>query len=222
MNGRLITIEGLDGSGKGTQTGLLFDALARQSLPVKKVSFPRYTSDASAPVRMYLAGDFGKKPGDVNAYAASAFFAVDRFAAWRQDIQPFYQAGGIVLADRYTTSNAIHQCSKLPESQWDEFLAWLFDLEYTRMGLPAPDLVFYLDMDPAVSQKLMTGRYQGDEGKKDIHEKDLEYLARSRAAARYCADKLGWQRIACDNGTDPLPLQTIHRQILARVQALLG
>jgi hypothetical protein len=142
---------------------------------------------------MYLAGKFGTDPNAVNAYAASSFFAVDRFAGFKQDWGSFYQEGGIVVADRYTTSNAVHQCSKLPREQWDAYLDWLFDFEYRLMGIPAPDAVVYLQVDPEVSQKLMTGRYQGDESKKDIHESNRGYLDKSRQAAEYCARKLGWQ-----------------------------
>ena len=143
------------------------------------------------------AGEFGTDPTAVNAYAASSFFAVDRFASYKKDWGSFYEDGGIVVADRYTTSNAVHQCSKLPQEQWDAFLNWLFDFEYRLMGIPAPDTVVYLQVDPAVSQKLMTGRYQGDESKKDIHEKDRAYLDRSRLAAEYCAKALGWKTVHC-------------------------
>ena len=221
MKGKLITIEGLDGSGKGTQTELLYQALCARGLPVKKISFPRYERDSSALVKMYLAGRFGDKPGDVNAYAASTFFAVDRFASYREDWQAFYEAGGIVLADRYTTANAVHQCSKLEQEEWPVFLDWLFDLEYARIGLPAPDAVFFLDMKPEVSQKLMTGRYHGEEAKKDIHEKDVAYLTRSRTAALYCTERLGWQHVRCDDGAEPLPIPQIHETILNRVLELL-
>ncbi len=221
MRGKLITIDGLDGSGKATQTKLLGEALTRCGLRVRTVSFPRYDSQASAPVRMYLSGQFGEKPGDVNAYAASAFFAVDRFAAYRQDWQQFYEQGGLILADRYTTANAVHQCSKLPREEWDGFLAWLFDFEYGKMGLPAPDGVFFLEMDPSVSQKLLTHRYEGQEQRRDIHEKDLTYLARSREAALYCTQKLGWQHIRCDDGSNPRSVEEIHEEILQRVQTLL-
>ena len=130
-------------------------------------------------------------------------------------------AGGIVLADRYTTANAVHQCSKLEEAQWPVFLDWLFDLEYARIGLPAPDAVFFLDMKPEVSQKLMTGRYHGEEAKKDIHEKDVAYLTRSRTAALYCTERLGWQHVRCDDGAEPLPIPQIHETILNRVLELL-
>ena len=154
MNGKLIVIEGLDGSGKATQAKLLADTLAQKGENVRKITFPDYESDSSALVKMYLKGEFGSKPGDVNAYAASAFY-----------------------------SNGIHQCSKLGEDEWDSYLQWLDDFEYKKLGIPAPDVVIYLKADTDISQKLMTGRYGGDESKKDIHEGDLEYLRRSQKAA---------------------------------------
>ena len=217
MSGKLIVIEGLDGSGKATQSGLLFDAFEAQGKKVRRISFPNYASDSSALVKMYLAGEFGKDPGDVNAYAASTFYAADRFAGFKSDWGKFYAEGGVIIADRYTTSNAVHQCSKLPEDQWDGFLQWLFDFEYKLMGIPAPDAVVYLRVDPAVSQKLMTGRYNGDESKKDIHESNLDYLARSRKAAEYCARKLGWKVVSCDRDGQMRPIEEIHADVLASV-----
>ena len=214
MSGRLIVIEGLDGSGKGTQATRLCETLAAQGCKVRKVSFPDYESNSSALIKMYLAGEFGTDPNSVNAYAASSFFAVDRFASYKKDWGKFYEDGGIVISDRYTTSNAVHQCSKLPQEQWDAFLQWLFDFEYRLMGIPAPDKVIYLQVDPAVSQKLMTGRYQGDESKKDIHEKDRAYLDRSRLAAEYCAGKLGWQTVHCVLAGAMRTIEDIGREIL--------
>lgn len=221
MQGKLITLEGLDGAGKGTHTQLLLEKLGAQGRRIRKVSFPRYEKESSALVRLYLSGAFGQKPGDVNAYAASTFFAVDRFASYKEDWKEFYENGGVVLADRYTTSNAIHQCSKLPRAEWDGFLNWLFDLEYTRMGLPAPDGVFFLDMTPAVSQQLMTQRYHGQENKKDIHEKDLEYLNKSREAALYCVQKLGWTAITLDDGQKPYSIEENNAKILLEVEKAL-
>ena len=215
--GKLIVIEGLDGSGKGTQAAELAKNLAAGGAPVRKVSFPDYASDSSALVKMYLSGQFGKDPQDVNAYAASTFYAVDRFASFKRDWGDFYQGGGIVVADRYTTSNAVHQCSKLPQEQWDAFLAWLFDFEYHLLGIPSPDLVVYLSVDPAVSQRLMTGRYQGDESKKDIHEGNLAYLRRSRLAAEYCSRRLGWQEIECCRNGQMRSVEAIQSDILALV-----
>ncbi len=213
--GKLIVIEGLDGSGKGTQAAELAKNLAAGGAPVRKVSFPDYASDSSALVKMYLSGQFGKDPQDVNAYAASTFYAVDRFASFKRDWGGFYEGGGIVVADRYTTSNAVHQCSKLPQEQWDAFLAWLFDFEYHLLGIPSPDLVVYLSVDPAVSQRLMTGRYQGDESRKDIHEGNLAYLRRSRLAAEYCSSRLGWRQIECCRGGQMRTVEAIQADILA-------
>lgn len=193
---KLIVIEGLDGSGKATQAKKLTEALKELAIPVRQVSFPDYASDSSALVKMYLSGQFGTDPNAVNAYAASSFFAVDRYASFQKDWRKDYEQG-LIVADRYTTSNAIHQCSKLPETEWEEFLDWLFDHEYRKLGVPAPSLVIYLKVDPEVSQKLMTGRYAGDESKKDIHERDLDYLIRSRQAADYCSKKLGWTTVEC-------------------------
>ncbi len=215
--GKLIVIEGLDGSGKGTQAAELAKNLAAGGAPVRKVSFPDYASDSSALVKMYLSGQFGKDPQDVNAYAASTFYAVDRFASFKRDWGGFYEGGGIVVADRYTTSNAVHQCSKLPQEQWDAFLAWLFDFEYHLMGIPSPDLVVYLSVDPAVSQRLMTGRYQGDENRKDIHEGNLAYLRRSRLAAEYCSNRLGWRQIECCRGGQMRTVEAIQADILALI-----
>lgn len=221
MSGKLIVIEGLDGSGKATQAALLAESLAAGDRPVRKITFPNYQSDSSALVRMYLAGQFGSHPDDVNAYAASAFYAVDRYAGFKADWGPFYAEGGILVADRYTTSNAVHQCSKLPRDQWPAYLDWLFTFEYQYLGIPAPDGVVYLQVDPAVSQKLMTGRYQGDESKKDIHEKDREYLARSRQAAEFCAARLGWRTVPCCQGGEMRSIPAIQQDLRKAVEAIL-
>ena len=214
-------IVGLDGSGKATQAKRLAEALAAEGRKVRQITFPDYASDSSALVKMYLGGRFGTHPDDVNAYAASAFYSVDRFASYKTDWGAFYRGGGVVVADRYTTSNAVHQCSKLPPDQWEAFLAWLFDFEYTKVGIPSPDQVVYLEVDPAVSQRLMTGRYQGDEARKDIHEKDFEYLARSQRAAAWCAAHLGWARVACCQGAEMRPIGAIHADVLKAVKEKL-
>lgn len=210
---KLFVIEGLDGSGKATQAQRLCEFLKKEGIPVRKVSFPDYASDSSALVKMYLNGQFGTDPDDVNAYAASSFYAVDRFASYKKDWGEFYDSGGVIVADRYTTSNAIHQCSKLPEEEWDRYLAWLFEFEYQKLGIPAPDAVIYLKVDPEVSQRLMTGRYQGDESKKDIHESNLEYLEKSKEAAFYCADKLGWKIVECCRDGEMRDIDEIHKEI---------
>lgn len=221
MSGTLIVLEGLDGSGKATQAKALCQHLERQNRPVRLITFPNYQSESSALVRMYLRGEFGSDPGAVNAYAASSFYAVDRYAGYKQDWGAFYEAGGILVADRYTTSNAVHQCSKLERSLWDGFLNWLFHYEYQLLGIPAPDLVFYLQVDPQVSQGLLRVRYQGDETRRDIHERNLDYLTRSRAAADYCADALGWRRILCTEENRMRSIDAISAELCAAVDALL-
>ena len=172
----LIVLEGLDGSGKGTQTALLAEALVKQGHALRQVTFPDYDSPSSALVQMYLKGEFGSNPEDVNAYAASAFYAVDRFASFRRDWKTDYDRGSVILCDRYTTSNMVYQMGKVPREEWDQYLCWMEDFEYGKLGLPRPDLVLYLDMPVEVSQKLLLQRYHGDSGKKDIHESHLEFL----------------------------------------------
>ncbi len=218
---KLIVIEGLDGSGKATQAGLLAENLrAGGAVSVRKISFPNYDSPSSSLVKMYLGGEFGSRPDDVNAYAASSFFAVDRYAGFKKDWQADY-AGGIIIADRYTTSNAIHQCSKLPESEWDAYLGWLFDYECRLLGIPAPDTVAYLRVDPAVGQRLLAKRYEGHMEKEDIHERDREYLARCQKAAAYCAEKLGWKTVECARDGEMRPIEEIQKEILPFAAALL-
>ncbi len=223
--GKLLIFEGLDGSGKGTQTALLCDTLRRRGVDLRQITFPDYESDSSALVRMYLSGRFGDRPDDVNAYASSTFFAVDRFASYKTVWGEFYRSGGLVVSDRYTTSNAVHQCSKLPPMHWDGFLNWLFDFEYKKLGIPEPDAVVYLAVDVEVSQRLLAERYQGDTARMDIQEKDTEYLARSRAAAEYCARTLGWRRVDCtrveDGRKTMRPVEEIHAQVLAQLADIL-
>ena len=209
--GSLIVIEGLDGSGKATQAKLLAATLAAQGEKVREVSFPNYDSPSSALVKMYLAGEFGDKPTDVNAFAASAFYAVDRYASYKKDWADDYTEG-VIVADRYTTSNAIHQCSKLKRDEWDAYLNWLFCFEYQMLGIPAPSAVIYLRVDPTVSQQLMQERYHGED-KRDIHEKDLIYLAHCQEAADYCAKKLGWEIVECCRGGEMRSVENIQKEV---------
>lgn len=220
--GKLIVLEGTDGSGKSTQFGLLTQGLEAEGMAFRKLVFPQYAEPSSALIRMYLNGEFGQHPGDVNAYAATAFYAVDRYASFQKVWRREYEAGGLILSDRYTTSNAVHQCSKLPQKQWEEYLHWLFDYEFRLLGLPAPDRVIYLQVDPAVSQRLMTQRYHGDESKKDVHEKDTAYLARSRAAAEFCARHLGWDTVHCTSGDAMRSIEEIQQEVQQLARKTLG
>lgn len=221
MKGKLIVIEGLDGSGKATQAKRLAAFLQHEGKPVREISFPNYDSDSSALVRMYLSGAFGTEPGDVNPYAASSFFAVDRYAGMKQDWGRFYDDGGILIADRYTTSNAIHQCCKLPKEQWDTYLHWLFHYEYELLGLPAPDLVVYLRLGIETSQRLMSERYHGDEKKKDIHESNMSYLEQAHIAADYCARKFDWNTVDCSDADGLRCVEAIGDDVMKCVSLVI-
>ena len=195
--GKVIVIEGLDGSGKATQTERLYELLSARGVQVRRVSFPDYDSPSSALVKMYLNGEFGSDPGDVNGYAAAAFYAVDRYASFKKDWGKAYDDGAVILCDRYATSNAVYQMTKVPQCEREEYLRWLEELEYGRLGIPRPDLVIYLDVPTDISQSLMSRRYDGDESKKDLHERNLAYLAQCGESARYSAMKLNWNVISC-------------------------
>ena len=212
--GKLIVIEGLDGSGKSTQLNILTENLKAKGIECKTVSFPDYQNPSSTLVKMYLNGDFGKKPDDVNAYAASTFYCVDRYASFKATWGDYYNNGGTVVAGRYTTSNAVHQCSKLPEDKWENFLEWLYDFEYNKVGIPKPDKVIFLDMPIEVSQKLLSVRYDGDNSKKDIHESDTEYLLRCRKAALFTAKYSGWDIIPCADGDNARSIDGIAKDVL--------
>ncbi|MCR5208501.1 MAG: thymidylate kinase [Eubacterium sp.] len=215
---KLIIIEGLDGSGKSTQTALLEKYLESRGVDYKKIKLPDYESPSSTLVNMYLGGEFGKNADDVNPYAAGAFYAVDRFASYKLKWKSDYENGTLILADRYATSNSIYQMEKLPESEWEGYLEWSADFEYNKIGIPAPDLVIYLDMPIEISQRLMTSRYSGDEKKKDVHESNTVFLENCRRSALYAAEKLGWAVIPCSDGINPLSIEEIHKAIIAVVE----
>ena len=219
--GKLIVFEGTDGSGKATQSRLLCERLGREGIDCRKLDFPRYGEKSAALVELYLSGAFGSHPDDVNAYAASSFYAVDRYASYKQDWGGYYEAGGLLIADRYTTSNAVHQASKLPDGERERFLDWLFDYEYRLLGLPAPTLVFYLDVPTEVTEKLMREREQMTNTSADIHEADDAYLRACRENARRVAVRCGWQRIDCTKDGAMRGIDDIHEEICARVRALL-
>ncbi|MEE1155444.1 MAG: deoxynucleoside kinase [Acutalibacteraceae bacterium] len=220
-NGKLIVIEGLDGSGKATQTALLEEALNKGGYCVKHISFPDYNNPSSALVKMYLGGQLGKTPADVNPYAASSFYAVDRYASYKQFWQEEYNGGKVILADRYTTSNAIYQLSKVEDSKKDEFLQWLELYEYNQLQLPKPNVVIYLDMPIEISQMLMTKRYKGDESKKDLHESNFNFLKECRVSALYSAKKQGWQVVNCAKNEQPRSIEDIHNEIMNIVNRYL-
>lgn len=220
--GKLIILEAGDGSGKATQTRLLAERLCAEGRRVRQIEFPDYGSPSSALVRMYLGGDFGARASEVNAYAASAFFAVDRYASFQTKWRTDYEAGFVILADRYTTANMVHQAVKLENAaEHDAFLAWIEDFEYGKLALPRPDLVVFLDMDPAVSRRLLAARAAASGAEKDIHERDTGYLERCHAASVALAARLGWQRIVCSSAGEPLARELVHEKIYEAVRRVL-
>lgn len=219
--GKLIVIEGTDGSGKSTQFRLLSQRLEAEGRQFRHLVFPRYDQPSSALIRMYLGGKFGGSPSDVNAYAASAFYAVDRYASYKQDWGQWYEQGGVVLSDRYTTSNAVHQASKEPAESRRAFLKWLYEFEYDRLGLPRPDLVVYLDVPTDFTEKLLRSREQATQTHADIHEQDMAYLATCREIGRTAAEYYGWKVVSCVRDGAMRSIEDIHEEIYRCVTACL-
>jgi dTMP kinase len=219
MNGKLYVIEGVDGSGKATQTELLYQALLAKGKPVRKVSFPDYDSPSSSLIKMYLNGEFGTDPQSVNAFATSVFFAVDRFASFRKDWQEFYENGGIIIADRYVTSNLVHQAGKISDAaEKERYIQWLSDLEYNIFGLPKPDRVIFLDMPPAYSLKLRQQRNELKQGlTADIHEADQTYLQNAYKNAIGIAKHQEWHTISCVADDKIRTIEDIHAEIVRTI-----
>lgn len=219
--GKLIVFEGTDGSGKSTQFELLAKRLEAEQIGFQRLRFPQYEEPSSALIRMYLGGAFGDDPEAVNAYAASTFYAVDRYASYQCVWKDYYQGGGLVVSDRYTTSNAVHQGSKVPEGERAEFFRWLYDLEYDRMGLPRPDLVVLLDMPVELSEQLMRKREQSTGTQADIHERDEDYLKKCRDVALHAAKYYGWRTVTCAKDGAIRGVEDIHEEVYAIVKSCL-
>ena len=222
MSGKLIVLEGTDGAGKNTQTRLMAQRLEREGVSFRKVDFPRYGSPFAAPVERYLQGDLGKKPGDISAYAASTLYAVDRYASYKEDWGRDYEAGTLILSNRYTTSNAVHQAPKLPEAERWAYLDWLFDLEYNRLALPEPDLVIYLDLPTEISAQMLRLRQEATHTQADIHEQDGDYLRACRESAQEIVERLGWRRVDCSRDGAIRTPEDIHNQLWELVRPLIG
>ena len=219
--GKLIVFEGTDGSGKSTQFELLAKRLEAEQIGFQRLCFPQYEEPSSALIRMYLGGAFGDDPEAVNAYAASTFYAVDRYASYQRVWKDYYQGGGLVVSDRYTTSNAVHQGSKVPEGERAEFFRWLYDLEYDRMGLLRPDLVVLLDMPVELSEQLMRKREQSTGTHADIHERDEDYLKKCRDVALHAAKYYGWRTVSCAKDGAIRGVEDIHEEVYAIVKSCL-
>lgn len=221
MKKRLIAIDGLDASGKMTQTELLERRIAETGLPYRHLSFPTYDGEYSAHVKMYLSGRFGEDPEAVNPFAASSFFGADRYCSYMLDWKEDYDAGHIVLANRYTSANAVHQLSKLDVSEYDGFLDWLMDYEYNKLSIPKPDAVIYLCVPPEVSQKMIQHRCDETGAEKDIHESNKRHLENSYRAALYSAERLGWIKIDCARNGELRPREEIHAEIVERLKDII-
>ncbi len=219
--GKLIVIEGTDGSGKSTQFKLLTQRLEAENRAFQKLVFPQYQEESSALIRMYLGGQFGTRPSDVNAFAASAFYAVDRYASYKKVWGDWYENGGLVVSDRYTTSNAVHQASKEAGDRQKEFLHWLYDFEYDKLGLPRPDLTIYLDVPTDFTEMLMRRREADTNTHADIHEQDLTYLATCRRTGKAAAAYYGWTVISCVENGAMRSIEDIHEEIYRHVAACL-
>ena len=215
--GKLIVLEGTDGSGKSTQFALLKQRLEREGTAFHTLVFPQYSEPSSALIRMYLSGEFGSQPGDVNAYAASTFFAVDRYASYRKVWGDYYRSGGLILSDRYTSSNAVHQAAKVLEPVRPDFYRWLYDLEYVRFSLPVPDLVLYLDMPTELSEALMRKREQEQHTHADIHEQNSDYLRTCRRTGLEAAAYYGWKVIPCARDGALRSVEEIHEELYRNV-----
>jgi len=211
--GKLIVFEGIDGSGKSTQIDLICTRLSDEKYDFKRLVFPRYNEPSSALIKMYLAGDFGNDPDSVNAYAASSFFAVDRYASFVQDWRDYYKRGGLILTDRYTTSNALHQGAKIPEDEREQFFKWLYDYEFNLIGLPAPDLVIYMDIDADFAAKRLLRRQTETDTDADIHENDMAYLRNCSNSGEQAASLFNWHKIKCVEDGSERNKNVIHTEI---------
>ena len=219
--GKLIVFEGTDGSGKSTQFALLTKRLKAMNIDFRTIEFPQYSQPSSSLIRMYLGGEFGTRPTDVNAYAASTFYAVDRYASYRKVWRDYYRSGGLILSDRYTTSNAVHQASKEPARSREEFFRWLYEFEYKYMELPKPDLVIYLDVTTELTSKMLRGREQATNTHADIHEQNMDYLRLCRNTGLQAAAYYGWTVINCEKDGKMRSIEDIHNEIFALVQSCL-
>jgi len=213
----------LDGSGKATQSAMLAQTLKERGFPVRELSFPCYGTKHAAMAQSYLNGDFGTDPEAVNPYAASLFFAIDRYGSFKQDWQQVYEDGGIIVSDRYTTSNAVHQGEKMPLDEYGKYCSWLFDLEYGLLELPRPDIVLFLETPTSLASKAIEGRENKDAARKtlDIHERDGSYLERCRKSGMIAALSLGWEIIKCSKDGEFLSREAIHEAIMEKVQKVL-
>ena len=218
--GKLIVFEGIDGSGKSTQFEMMCKRLSDEGRQFKRLVFPRYSEPSSALIKMYLGGDFGENPDSVNAYAASSFYAVDRYASFIQDWCEYHKSGGLILTDRYTTSNALHQGAKIAPAEREDFFKWLYDYEFNLLGLPAPDIVFFMDIDAKFAVTRLERRQNETGTDADIHEKDMKYLEHCAQSGKHAASQFGWHRIRCMHEDTERDTEEIHTEVYDLISML--
>lgn len=214
--GKLFVIDGTDGSGKQTQLQKLKERLDEEKIDYRVVSFPNYDSKTSTLVKMYLSGEFGKNAKEISPYIASTFYAADRYATFQTEYKEYYENGGIILADRYTTSNMVHQAGKIKDKkERDKFLKWLWDFEFNLYGLPIPTKVFFLNMPVEKSLELIANRENKftHDTKKDIHESDKEHLLDAYSAACDVAKDYNWHEVICVKDNEIRTIEEIHEEI---------
>ena len=219
--GKLFVIDGTDGSGKQTQFQQLQESLLKDRIDYKVVSFPNYDSPSSALVQMYLSGEFGENAKEISPYIASTFYAADRYATFQTGYKKYYEDGGIILADRYTTANMVHQAGKIKdEKEREKFLNWLWDFEFNLYGLPVPNEVFFLNMPVEKSIELMKNRENKftHQEKKDIHERDVNHLKDAYEAACDVSKKYNWYEIKCVKNNEIRTIEDIHKEIYNEVK----
>ena len=217
MGNKLIVIEGLDGGGKTTQLELL-----KKDYPdFRFITFPNYDSPSGQVVSNYLKGAYSDKNPSVSAYTASCFYAVDRYTSFKTDWEKDYLSGKTIISARYVSSNAIYQMTKLPTDEWEVYMDWLFDTEYNKFGIPKPSATMFLDMPPEVSRQLLLKRNNGDAGKLDIHEGNLQFMNDCRKAALYVAKKENWEIISCAENGLPIAIEEIHKILIEKIEGLL-
>lgn len=222
--GKLFVIDGTDGSGKQTQLAKLKERFDKEGIDYRTVSFPNYDSPSSSLVKMYLGGEFGTDAKKISPYIASTFYAADRYATFKKDYEEYYNNGGIILADRYTTANMVHQAGKIEDDEEREkFLNWLWDFEFNLYRLPVPTEVFFLNMPTEYAVKLMENRANKitNEAKKDIHEKDENHLRDAYNEACKLVEKYNWCEIKCVKDENIRSIEEIHEEIFDNIRKYL-
>jgi len=210
VKGNLIVFEGIDGSGKSTQFNMLCERLEKEARDFRRIRFPRYDKPSSALIKMYLGGELGDNPNAINAYAASSFYAVDRYASFMQDWSEYYKRGELILTDRYTTSNAIHQGAKFSDDERGGFLEWLYNYEFDLLGLPRPDLVIYMNISADIVARRLLSRQNDTGTSRDIHEKDADYLRQCSILGKHAADFYNWHCVDCVKDGRELSVDELH------------